>query len=484
MERMPGNPDGQRAAVIYLRQSLDRYGNELAITRQREDGEKLAAGRGYTITAVHTDNDTSASGKVRRPGFEAALDDITSGRASVIIAWSLDRLTRNATDRLRLIQAGRKAKAVIAVVRGSDLDLSTPSGRLSADILASVAEAEIEIKADRQRRANEQAARAGRRVGGRRPFGYEQDGKTLRPGEAAAVRDGYHAYLMGTPLAAIARDWNTRGFRAQRAPWRPDNVAMVLRNPRYMGWRGYAPADPDRHGRPKIEAVARAEWPAIVDEGIWRTVNGMLDKAAATTVHGGARLLLTGVARCGICAAEGADKDGRDITVWGGASKYKYPSYRCRRVYGHIGRKAEPVDEWVSEHVIAYLSRPGIRSRLLTDESRPDAAAARREYEAAVQDRKNKIRDLTGVLSVAEFRDWDRQYQERLAGLRKLMEDSSSAAALGPLATAEDVRATWKAMLREHQRAAIDRLVTVTIYPAGRGTRTFRPETVIVEPKR
>ena len=55
----------------------------------------------------------------------------------------------------------------IALVRGSDIDMSTPAGRLSADILASVARHEIEQKADRQRRAVEQAVEP--RPSGRRP---------------------------------------------------------------------------------------------------------------------------------------------------------------------------------------------------------------------------------------------------------------------------------------------------------------------------
>jgi site-specific DNA recombinase len=54
-------------------------------------------------------------------------------------------------------------------------------------IKVAVARAEVERKAARQRRANLQAAQDGRRMGGRRPFGFELD-MTIRETEAAAVR--------------------------------------------------------------------------------------------------------------------------------------------------------------------------------------------------------------------------------------------------------------------------------------------------------
>jgi Resolvase, N terminal domain len=53
-------------AAIYLRQSLDRHGDELAVSRQREDCEKLCADRGWPWLE-YVDNDTSASGHKPRP---------------------------------------------------------------------------------------------------------------------------------------------------------------------------------------------------------------------------------------------------------------------------------------------------------------------------------------------------------------------------------------------------------------------------------
>jgi site-specific DNA recombinase len=106
-------------AVLYLRQSQDRTGEELGVSRQREDGRRLAALRGWTIVAEHADNDLSAAGKRRRPGFEAVLQAVEAGRATCVIAWDMSRITRNARDRLRLLELGRDRGLVVAFVRAA-----------------------------------------------------------------------------------------------------------------------------------------------------------------------------------------------------------------------------------------------------------------------------------------------------------------------------------------------------------------------------
>jgi len=477
---MSRDENGRRAAVIYLRQSLDRLGTEDAVTRQREDAVAIAASRGFRVIAIHADNDTSARGRSKRPGFDATLADVEAGNASVIIAWNMDRLTRNSRDRLRLIETGRKAKALVVLARGSDIDLSTPSGRMTADILASVAQAEIETKSDRQKRANLQAVQRGRRVGGRRPFGFEQDGKTLRLDEADAIRDGYHAYLAGSTLAAIARDWNARGFTAQKAPWAGYSVAMILKNPRYMGWRGYAPADENRKGRPVIEAVTQAEWPAIVTENIWHGVNGMLASKATSAVSRGGRYLLTGVAWCALC-----DVEGQPSTVHGGGAVRHYPMYRCSRTYGHVSRKAEPIDRWVSAYAVARLSRKDARELLTSASSEPGIGELRAEYKSLLERKRKLAEDLALTdMDPGDYREMREAFRRRLGELETAMAGSGRASILRPLIDADNVEAMWDAMPRAHQRQVIDSIFTVTLYPAGQGTRTFRPETVRVEPKR
>jgi hypothetical protein len=84
-------------------------------------------------------------------------------------------------------------------------------------------------------------------MGGRRPFGFEQD-MTIRASEATAVRQAYADVLVGVSLGQVARDWNAAGpltplktRKGEPSRWRPATVRPVLMNPRFAGLRGYGP---------------------------------------------------------------------------------------------------------------------------------------------------------------------------------------------------------------------------------------------------
>ena len=58
----------------------------------------------WDVARVEVDNDTSASGKRERPGFEAVLSAIEQGEVSAVISCDMARLTRNRRDTVRVIQ--------------------------------------------------------------------------------------------------------------------------------------------------------------------------------------------------------------------------------------------------------------------------------------------------------------------------------------------------------------------------------------------
>ena len=70
-------------------------------------------------------------------------------------------------------------------VKGGEIDLETPEGRLQARMLGTLARYESEHRSDRVRRAMDQNAERGIAHGGPRPYGWNSDG-TLDPAEAAS----------------------------------------------------------------------------------------------------------------------------------------------------------------------------------------------------------------------------------------------------------------------------------------------------------
>lgn len=76
-------------AAVYLRQSLDRNGEALAVARQRKDCLALCKQRKWS-PVEYVDNDTSATSGKRRPGYERMLADIRDGRITASPGTSTD----------------------------------------------------------------------------------------------------------------------------------------------------------------------------------------------------------------------------------------------------------------------------------------------------------------------------------------------------------------------------------------------------------
>lgn len=495
--------------ISYARASQDRTGEELSVSRQHEDHRALAGERGVRILAELTDNDVSAAGKRRRPEFETALTLVKRGEASIIIATDMSRLTRGkALDEARLLELGLKTGLKLWFKRAPDLDLSTAAGRYTASILIANARHEIEQKSERQRRASIQAAEQGRRTGGRRPFGYEPDGMTVRETEAKAVRDAYDAVLSGVPLGRIATDWNGRGLRTpqrlyvhgcdgtcaptvrprecprhelgEHSQWTAQTVRPLLLNPRYAGLRAHL-SETKREGggdprKLRLQSiVGAAAWPALVDEETWRAAVDTLTDPSRAKPGRSPRGLLTGVARCGVCGA--TVHRGGAVSPRG---KDSYPMYRCSGSTGHVGRKAQPVDQYVGQVVTGRLSRPDAAA-LLIDRQRSDAA----ELRTAAQALRARLDGLAGlytegVLTEAGVRRESQRLRQRLAEVEALQVNAGRADLLRPL-VGVDAEEAWKGMDVDRQRLVVETLMTVTLLPPGRGTRTFRPETVVIE---
>lgn len=460
-------------AIGYARISLDRSGEGAGVQRQTVDIRAAAELRGLDLVEMAVDNDISAAGKHVRPGFERVLTALDEGSVTVVMAWALDRLTRNRRDSLRLIEMCQRKGATIALVRGSDLDMSTPSGRLMADMLAAVARSEIEAKSDRQLRANLQAVENGQWRGGRRAFGFEADGRTIREAEAAAVRDAYEWILQGVSLAEIARRWNARGFttpqgaRGTGAPisWGQSNLSRTVRNPRYAGLRTH-----------KGAITGKAEWDALVDDETWYGAQAVL-KAPGRRPNRGDKRLLTGVALCGVC----------DVPVWAGGGATGRGVYRCRASQGHFSRMRGPVDEFVSKAVVArILSRkhdPHRPVRRATKSVATGTGALMREADAARSRRAALIEEhlVQGGTKYTEA-----EYEKAMDRLRTVIESAESRivvadaglAELRRVMAADDVLAEWKGSSPDAQRRIIDKIVVVHLDPVGRGSRTLNPATI------
>lgn len=105
---------------------------------------------------------------MERPGFSRMLADIASNKVSKIVVWRLDRLGRTAKGLTAFFEDLAGWKVDLVSLRDG-LDLSTPAGRLMANVLASVAAYETEVRAERVLAGQSAARKAGKTWGGSKP---------------------------------------------------------------------------------------------------------------------------------------------------------------------------------------------------------------------------------------------------------------------------------------------------------------------------
>ncbi|WP_030163624.1 MULTISPECIES: recombinase family protein [Actinomycetes] len=464
--------------AVYLRQSQDRDGTEYGVERQREQVEGLVAQRKWVVAQTFIDNDVSATSRKPRPAFERMMAGVEAGEFDVIVARHMDRLTRRLSDLERVLTAC-EAAGVVIVTAADGVDTSTDGGRLVARILGSVAQGEVERKSARQRAAVVQAAKQGRWVGGRRAFGYESDGTTVREAEAAMIRRGYDAVLGGEPVTAVARMWNEAGFgttqpKRDGSPntWTRSGARDVLLNPRNAGLRRHRPEGGQGEFRkdPESYIVGKAQWPAIVDEDTYRAAARLLTAPERRTSANNAQALLTGVALCR-CGS----------TVNAGGARRNYRTYRCKDHPGHLARMADPADEYVEAVIVERLSRPDALEVFA-----PAVAADTRDLSGEADTLRRRLEDLAvdyadGVLTRQQFATVNERVRGRLAQLETDIAAAGATDVVAPLLGNGDVAAAWAELSTARKRGVIDALAVITLLPPGRGTRKFREETVAIE---
>ena len=469
-------------AVIYVRESLDRWGDERAIERFIEQCRKLCDARGLTeVRLPLKDNDVRASNGNGGKGYAEVLRMLRARETDYVVIPVIDRMFRSLRDLEDMIDLCLETGAALVAASG-EIDLSHDQGRLVARLLTSVAKAETERKGDRQRKANDQSAKAGkRRKGGPRPFGYEGDHVTIRPAEADAIRWAADCLLGEGSVSAVMREWNQRGLVTAQGgkPFTRQSVLVIMRNPRNAGL-AVLPRREDPDDRPELdtpprrrkrllppEIVGRGEWEAVITEEQWRAVDGLLANPGRKPPKG-VRTLLGGLAVCP-CGN----------VVEGAPSHRGYSVYRCRpatrgdRPGPHVALRAEAVDRYAQEVVLAVLSDRSVAD--LVDQPRHADAAGLRAEAAAIRRNLNELAAdrAVGLVSRSQMIAATERGNGRLAEIAAELATTAGKGALVPFTRGQAAADVWDSLDLSRRREVVRALATVTLLPAGRGARGY-----------
>jgi site-specific DNA recombinase len=264
--------------AVYVRISKDDEDDGLGVARQENECRALVKQRGWTVEEVYRENNRSAYNGTRAE-WSRMLADLDSGKVEAVVAWANDRLYRRVRDQLDLLERDKP----VVTVRDGELDPTSETGRMTMGILANVAEFESARKSSRHVSQHRQIAEAGTWPGGRIPFGYRKDGKSLQvePSEAKALRDAAARIIDGESLRSVADRLGMYTRTAKR----------TLMNPAIAGRRVY-------HG-----TEMKAAWPGILPVATWRKVCAVLDDPKRGDKGPRPRYLLSGLAVCGTCGS-------------------------------------------------------------------------------------------------------------------------------------------------------------------------------------
>jgi DNA invertase Pin-like site-specific DNA recombinase len=100
-----------------------------------------------------------------RPGWAKLQAAIERGEVSAVVVWRLDRLGRTAKG-LTSLFVDLQERGINLVSLREGIDLATPAGRMMANMLASVAQYETEVRSERQLAGIAAAKAAGKTWGG------------------------------------------------------------------------------------------------------------------------------------------------------------------------------------------------------------------------------------------------------------------------------------------------------------------------------
>jgi site-specific DNA recombinase len=317
-------------AVVYA-----RYSSELQRDASIEDQVRVCRRRveaeGWRLGRVYSDHGASGSSHLRA-GYQALLADARKQQFDVVVAESLDRLSRDQEHVAALFkQLSFHGVTLLTIGEGEISELHVGlKGAMSALYLKDLAQ--------KTRRGLEGRVREGRSAGGL-SYGYRiargsgaepsTGERAIDPFEANIVRGIFTDFAAGKSPRAIAIELNRRAVPGPSGkPWGASTIygnwrrgTGILNNELYVGklvWnRQRFVKDPER-GRRQARPNPESEWvveevPALrtVDDALWTQVKSRQTSVRQALIGDKPmgrsedarrpRYLFSGLLTCGVC---------------------------------------------------------------------------------------------------------------------------------------------------------------------------------------
>jgi hypothetical protein len=486
--------------------------------------------RGHWPPGVLVDDDISAAKGARRkrPEYIRLMNYARGADIQVIVSSEQDRLWRDLQEAADGMVELKDLDIRLSFVKtGVILDLSDDFTQAVVGMMAVFAGWFTRNIAAKQRSATREAAQAGA-YHGARPFGFQRmhfndpgnpaagthEPDKIAPGdrvkctgcggrasnkartlvhdetEAPAVREAYELVAAGVSPYAVCQYLDGQvidgpdGARISRLAvptvgghrWEDVNIQslhMVLTAKRNIGKREWS-AKWDGGKRPPGTLI-EANWPGIVDEPLFDTVQKQLEKRHTSRPGGNEPAhLLTGFAYCGTCGSRLRihrikDKRRYACSAWQGK--------------GCVSFEASVAESEVTRYLYKWLSKNTMLTKTLERTGNADLQQLydkRRDLERLRDEIDNDFSDGVymkpdGTKDRERYRRLITRKDEQIAEKDREIEsllDSSAAGGGKRLPTGKAFRAEWRSADLDGKRAIVRQFIDkVVIYPAGAGNK-------------
>lgn len=325
--------DNEKYVAIYCRVSTREQAEEgYSLDAQEEvcRNEYIKMGYGDLKIEVYREEGISGKDIKGRPEMQRLLKDVERGKVAKVIAWKLTRISRRLEDAVEIAKYLMKYNVEFKTL-DAKIDLTTPSGKLQFNMMASIAEFERETIVENVKLGMKERAKGGDWNGGV-VLGYRsirEDNKTrlvVDEKEAQLVKRIYKEFLEGMSYRAIANMLNEEGIRTKKnGLFNGYGVKYILSNSVYISKVSFN----KRNGRKIVEKEEfEGRHDAIIDKNEWDKVQEMISMRTtkpSRTINGSA--LLTGLMKCPLCGNTMVYGTSTSKRKDGTKSVYRF--YRC-----------------------------------------------------------------------------------------------------------------------------------------------------------
>jgi site-specific DNA recombinase len=307
-------------AALYIRVSTEEQAVEgLSIPAQIETLTQYCKLYGIEVYDIYKDLGISGKETRNRPGLMKMLLDAKECKFDLILVWKISRLSRSLKDLLMILDELEKSN-VLFISYSEKFDTSTAVGKMTLQLLGSIAEFERNTIIDNVKLGLREYARKGGKTG--TVLGYDNHNKQLviNPSEAEIIKMIFMLYInRRMSMSEIAGHLNSLGCKTKRNNcFNKDSIGVILSNPVYIGI--------NRH---KIGQVEEYETVGIhqpiVDNSTWQAAQKLRqsNKNRRVSKNKQCNFLLSGKIQCPKCSSYMYS-----FTTMTSSKTYRY--YKCK----------------------------------------------------------------------------------------------------------------------------------------------------------